>query len=326
MPPPSLEIKVGDTVRIKNSSDKHKASDMFLVTGKDKPNVKIQKLLHPLTNGPGKLMSKVYTSNQKHLTTIHRPKSLPKYRLNIAPSPENLPTTKKEKKIEWNPINPQFYANYDSDSDSAAQHSFTTSRLKRKRQPPAETHEDLEWDNSPEQYALQSSIIEENQSTLKPKQLFNINNDDTESDNNESLTSENTETDGEVFFNAEENMPTIPPKLHRKNAFRQRIHPMLKASSEPRITRSMLRKSPVGHSASNPTSPSSVILENVQQLNRVLNPVIPLVPEAVNLENRVQNLNRVLETIAFEEENTARRSKRNTKVINYKELHNRGRK
>ena len=59
MPPPSLEIKVGDTVKIKNSSDKHKASDMFLVTGKDKPNVKIQKLLHPLTNGPGKLMSKL---------------------------------------------------------------------------------------------------------------------------------------------------------------------------------------------------------------------------------------------------------------------------
>ena len=51
-------ILVGDTVTIKNKTDKHKANDMFVVTGKDNEKVKVQKILHPLKNVPGKIMSK----------------------------------------------------------------------------------------------------------------------------------------------------------------------------------------------------------------------------------------------------------------------------
>ena len=46
---------------------------MFLVTTKNKEKVGIQKLLHPLKSTPGKIMSKVYKTNQKHLVPIHHP-------------------------------------------------------------------------------------------------------------------------------------------------------------------------------------------------------------------------------------------------------------
>ena len=63
---------VGDTVTVARETDKHKAKEMFLVTEKDNNKVKVQKLLHPLTSGPGKVMSKVYETDEKRLKTIHR--------------------------------------------------------------------------------------------------------------------------------------------------------------------------------------------------------------------------------------------------------------
>ena len=104
-------IHIGDTVKIKNKSDKHKANEMFIVTSKDENNdVGIQKLLHPLKQ-QGKIMSKVYTTNQKHLVTIPKPEH---------PNADNdsdnediqLPT--KMHKKPWNPINQKFF---DDDSD-----------------------------------------------------------------------------------------------------------------------------------------------------------------------------------------------------------------
>ena len=41
-------ILVGDTVSVKNRSDKHKANDMYIVTSKNLEKVKVQRLLHPL--------------------------------------------------------------------------------------------------------------------------------------------------------------------------------------------------------------------------------------------------------------------------------------
>ena len=69
-------VEVGDTVVIKNRHDKHKANDIFVVTNKDNEKVNIQKIIHPLTMAPAKLMSKSYLTDQKYLRTTHRPEQL----------------------------------------------------------------------------------------------------------------------------------------------------------------------------------------------------------------------------------------------------------
>ena len=72
-PTENLEpIEVGDTVMIKNQNNKHKARDMFIVTGKSQleKKIKIQKMLHPLLREKGKIMSKTYQTDEKQLITI----------------------------------------------------------------------------------------------------------------------------------------------------------------------------------------------------------------------------------------------------------------
>jgi hypothetical protein len=56
------KVLVGDTVTLMNKTDKHSAKDMFIVTAKEGDTAKVQKVLHPLTPGSGKIMSKVYTT------------------------------------------------------------------------------------------------------------------------------------------------------------------------------------------------------------------------------------------------------------------------
>ena len=51
---------------MKNSNDKHKARDMFIVTAKSGDKVRAQKVLHPLSDGNAKFMGKEYHSDQKH--------------------------------------------------------------------------------------------------------------------------------------------------------------------------------------------------------------------------------------------------------------------
>ena len=46
---------------------------------------------------------------------------------------------------------------------------------------------------------------------------------------------------------------------------------------------------------SNPTSPSKVMLDRVNNLNLLLRPNTPIVPQAVQLGNRVQNLGQALD-------------------------------
>ena len=70
-------VEVGDTVKVKNQSDKHKADDIFIVTSKHDDKVGVQKLLHPLCEAPPKFMGKVHNTKQKLLHTVHRP-TLPK--------------------------------------------------------------------------------------------------------------------------------------------------------------------------------------------------------------------------------------------------------
>ena len=48
------DVHLVDTVIVRNKRDKHKARDMFLVTGKEGEQVEVQKILHPLPLVPGK--------------------------------------------------------------------------------------------------------------------------------------------------------------------------------------------------------------------------------------------------------------------------------
>ena len=69
---PTEEINIGDTVKLRNNNDKHKSSEIYVVTNKDKENVTVQKLLHPLKNTPTMIMSKTYKTKSKLLKKIHQ--------------------------------------------------------------------------------------------------------------------------------------------------------------------------------------------------------------------------------------------------------------
>ena len=113
------EIKVGDTVILKNKADKHNARDMFIVTSKLDDETKVQKLLHPLRPGSGKFMSKVYQTSSKRLKTIHRPKAMPD-------NDEESENTNEEEldhdpilqiQNPWNPIHKHFHDHTDDEDE-----------------------------------------------------------------------------------------------------------------------------------------------------------------------------------------------------------------
>ena len=69
----SPDIEVGDTVTTISPQDKHKAREIYLVTGKEREKVITQRLLHPLSENPIKFISRKYEINPKHLHRINRP-------------------------------------------------------------------------------------------------------------------------------------------------------------------------------------------------------------------------------------------------------------
>ena len=89
---------------------------MYIVTAKDGSTVDVQKVLHPLLEGKGKLMSKIYKTDQKRLKTIHRQEQH---------EDDDEPGEPVENDIEkpdnpvrnWNPIDVKFYRNDDSEED-----------------------------------------------------------------------------------------------------------------------------------------------------------------------------------------------------------------
>merc|ERR1711989_65253 len=83
--PPLNDIRVGDTVTAIAPQDKHKTREIYLVTGKEKDKVSAQRLLHPLSDTPLKLMSREYISSPKHLRVLHRPEINPP---SFTPSPD----------------------------------------------------------------------------------------------------------------------------------------------------------------------------------------------------------------------------------------------
>ena len=72
------DIKIGDTVTAIAPQDKHKAREIYLVTGKNGDKVSTRRLLHPLSDTPLKFMSRSYEVNPKHLVRINRPPHLAK--------------------------------------------------------------------------------------------------------------------------------------------------------------------------------------------------------------------------------------------------------
>ena len=298
------EVIVGDTVRIANKTDKHKASEMFIVTAKENNDVEVQKILHPLQKTPAKLMSKIYKTNQKHLVTVHRPEFPKEVDLD---EPEVCNEVKVEMK-RWNPINQHFYKGCESDDEDEgnAMNSNYDDILNNDDDP------DLSWDNSPELLALglgqDSSDNEVLRQALHPRRLFDDANH------------ENT-SDGDVFDNDNFETPPSAPKLQRRNAMRKRHRPHPK--SEPRVTRTMLRSNDRYQSISNPNSPSEVILNRAQNLGSILNPRNPVIPEVVTLGPAVQRLERALSP---ENDIPRRRSARDRPKVDYKQLNEHGRK
>ena len=326
-------IFVGDTVSIKNKSNKHTANDIFLAVAKDGEKIKVQKILHPLNKGPIKIMSKMYETNEKRLKMVHRPEIV-----NIDDDADrhddNLLVQQHHNAGVWNPIDENFYNQEDTDDEveevTIAKTTKTISRQIMTNSPQliigdADTSDniELEWDNSPEQLQLQvETDNEDEQSLFQPRRLFN----DDDVKELDSLTPETS--DDEVFIKDNNEITTSNNRLKRRNAIRRKKRNNTLSNSVPvirnsrqagnivrRITRASLHES-----TSMPNSPSEVILDRRQVLDIVLPPRAPVVPEAVNLD-QVQRLDAVLDQV----QNSSRRPRRsNRKRIDYAKFNETG--
>ena len=328
----SKPVEIGDTVKVKNASEKHKANDIFIVTSKEDEHIGIQKLLHPLKKNPPKFMGKVYKTNQKYLHTIHRPK-LPSsddiIEQDLITSDTCNGAAYNSSTSPWNPIRKQFFREDDDDDDSDSEKETeevpTVNSQQDQDLDSSHTSLELQWDHSPEQYQLDEELYETDfTEAIQPRVLFPPVNEDEKS--NDTLTSEDA-SDDNVFHNDEYETPGIQPKLKRSNAMnpqelkrsnamRLKARPGLETDprSDQRVTRRML---------SNPSSPYNINLNERQNLNNVLNPNIPLLPDLVNMGPRVQNLERALNV---DEPQEVRRSARAKNTVNYLKFHEEGKK
>ena len=315
-------IEIGDTVKVKNKSDKHKANDVFIVTSKEDEHIGIQKLLHPLKKCPPKFMGKVYKTNEKYLHTIHRSTCPIKSNdIDIPTGTSSHSTVCDLSTSIWNPIRKQFFHDDDDDDEDDSNPENNIEAIPnhgiQQRQHQgldlSQSSLELQWDESPEQYQLDEDAYESDlNEVLKPRVLFPPVGEDDQV--NESLTSEDT-SDDDVFHD-EHKTPSSQPKLTRSNAIRykQGQELLTNSRSDPRVTRQML---------SNPTSPYNLNLHERQNLNQVLNPNVPLLPELVNMGPVVQNFENALENPQPAE---VRRSGRRRNQVDYLKFHEEGKK
>ena len=104
--------KPGDTITNLSPQPKHTARDMYIVTASTPETVTAQKILHPLSDGTTKIMSKQYTTHPKHIRILHSPPAVPLPKTQEpAPPPRAPPSTK-----QWSPI-PQAFWESDSDDE-----------------------------------------------------------------------------------------------------------------------------------------------------------------------------------------------------------------
>ena len=310
-------VNVGDTVKIKNKTDKHKANEIFVVTAEAKEDkVGIQKILHPLQGSKAKIMSKVYQANPKHLVMVHKAEQVnydeedETYDDPHEPSPVKTETP-------WNPINSNFYHDSSDDEEDDEEINLKPSDHARVPAVPlqlSDADNELEWDNSPEQFQLQPSPEHSADEALLPRQLFN-QEDSNEEETHVDLT--DSTSDEEVFHRDEFATPPSAPRLKRNNAMR--IKRNIEPVSEPRttVTREFLHSGRY-QSISNPTTPSQVVLNERQSLGNILNPRNPIVPETVAMNQEVQRLEQALD----EHQNRRMRAR---KKIDYAKLHKFGR-
>ena len=310
-------ILVGDTVSVKNRTDKHKANEMYLTVAKEGEKVKVQKILHPLERTPIKIMTKIYETDEKRLRMIHRTELIDEENNQL----EDDPTIEKVERKIWNPIDQKFFSQEDSDEEDeitpGKPEVFPQVSLTQE-QAAGENDEDftgtdvgdnseLEWDETPEQLQLQiENTDEELTMILTPRKLFQ---DDV---NTDSITSE--PSDDEVFTVTEKESEQKSNKLQRRNAFRRKKQKINSKGSEslPRLPISVRRRERdverrvTRASLSLPTTPSQVILHEPQLLGQVLPQLAPIVPEAVQMGPQVQQLGRALEGIGRPRRSTRR--------------------
>ena len=263
------DIQVGDTVKLKNSNHKHKATDIYLVTDTKREDVTVQRILHPLTDIPTKLMSKPYVIKAKLLKPIHQPR-LQGHEDNSEKEENKTKCKSNVKTTEtWNPFNQNFY--YDKDSDDEEPQQQLNRRNKQTKTLKIETlHEDIpfedeeefEWDHSTEQLLI-------------TEQRSHDENADVAGNSQGTIIAVH-KSDGKSRI----------PQLRRKNAIRRKQHPLRYRTTSPQRRNG----STLGNSRqafSNPTSQ--------KHLSNLLRPNNPIVPEAVQLGSKVQNVNRVLQ-------------------------------
>ena len=122
------EIKVGDTVTPISGQPKHHARDIFMVTGVEADRVSAQKILHPLSQTPVKLMGRPYTGHTKHLQLVHSPPSTltaspseqevsVQSTLSRSPSSDYITGQSPNRRSLWSPVNEDFY-NEESTDDN----------------------------------------------------------------------------------------------------------------------------------------------------------------------------------------------------------------
>ena len=254
-PTENLEpIEVGDTVMIKNQNNKHKARDMFIVTGKsqEEKKIKIQKMLHPLLrDGP----------------------EFP----DITEDDEDIKIEEKQtiQLQPWNPIDQKFFHEDSDDDESDPDTNEKNNPLRAGND--AENSEDefalsdqsnesndLQWDSSPEQINLQATAEEELPDALLPRNLFEDEEDEVFSD----FQTPSTSPPLRNHHRRHGAMRIENQQLTRRHAFR------IRPRSEPRVTRAMLNSRPTSTSA--PTTPSQVVLDRTQNLQNVLIPTAPM--------------------------------------------------
>ena len=296
------DVLVGDTVMLKNRMDKHKAKDVFLVTGKNGNQIDMQKIAHSLSNEPTKLMSKVYKTGDKYVTTMHRSRlqEVDASDCNCDDQPVFKPKYIQKENV-WSPINKLFYTNDDSDDED--NNPINVKKEMSIQRESESSNDELSWDDSPQQYELAIPISEEDPELadiLRPKPLFM-----------EPRTDSPSSSSHDEVFMEQSPIPPKNPRLKRRNAMRKK-----KTMTEPRITRRQLSLRSQHRSRSENASPTREVeeLHRCQNLNNVLQPKRPIVPEAVNLLQS-QNLSEVIPSDA------PRRRLRDRPKVDYLKLH-----
>ena len=136
------KVEAGDTVTPLVKQPKHTAREMFLVTKVSGENISAQKILHPLSKRPTKLMSKIYNTQTKRLKVVHRPNKMdPTIKTKplsttVKPSGPSQPADPSKRtdtpSRPWSLVNDAFYNMHISDDEDDDPPRWTSNAMMRK--------------------------------------------------------------------------------------------------------------------------------------------------------------------------------------------------